>query len=250
MLLSPIGFGAFKIGRNQGVKYARNYDLPNDAAAKALLNAVLDMGINLIDTAPAYGLSEQRIGDALAHRRDEYILSSKVGERFEHGRSTYDFSAAAIRAGIEASLRRLRTDHLDLLFIHSSGDDLSILRRTDAVAALSRAKSAGQAGAIGFSGKTPEGALEALAWADALMVEHHLDDTSHAPVLVEAARQGVGVLVKKGLGAGRLAAADAIAFVLGNPAVTSLVIGSLSADHLRGNVEVARRLDAAAARLP
>ena len=67
--VSPIGFGAFKIGRNQGIKYASAYDLPDETAVAALLEGVLDLGINLIDTAPAYGLSEERIGRALGNDR-------------------------------------------------------------------------------------------------------------------------------------------------------------------------------------
>ena len=64
--LSPIGFGAFKIGRTEGAKYAEAYSLPSDAEATALVHAVLDLGITLIDTAPAYGVSEERVG---AYRR-------------------------------------------------------------------------------------------------------------------------------------------------------------------------------------
>src|SRR5579862_3678712 len=98
--ISPIGFGAFKIGRNQKVKYSAAYELPSDEQVAALLNGVLDLGINYIDTAPAYGTSEERIGRAIAGRRSEFVLATKVGETFEAGVSTYDFSAAAIRASV------------------------------------------------------------------------------------------------------------------------------------------------------
>src|SRR5687768_4809484 len=90
-LVSPIGFGAFKIGRNQGIKYPSGYALPDDVAVERLLNGVLDLGINLIDTAPAYGISEQRIGQFLSHRRNEFTLSTKVGETFEDGHSRYEY---------------------------------------------------------------------------------------------------------------------------------------------------------------
>ncbi len=126
LMTSPLGFGAFKIGRNQKVKYPQGYDLPDESAVARLLNGVLDLGILLIDTAPAYGFSEERIGAAVAHRRREFLLSTKVGETFENGISTYDFSGPAIRASVERSLRRLRTDVLDLVFLHSPGDDLGI----------------------------------------------------------------------------------------------------------------------------
>ncbi|TXT24440.1 MAG: aldo/keto reductase, partial [Planctomycetota bacterium] len=87
LLVSPLGFGAFKIGRNEKVKYPQPYDLPDDTAVERLLNGVLDAGINLIDTAPAYGISEERIGKFLSQRRGEFVLSTKVGERFTNGES-------------------------------------------------------------------------------------------------------------------------------------------------------------------
>lgn len=236
----PVGFGAFKIGRNQGVKYPRGYELPNEAEVAELLNGVLDLGINLIDTAPAYGFSEERIGAAVAHRREEFTLSTKVGETFEDGRSTYDFSAVAIRQSVERSLRRLKTDVVDLLFLHSNGDDLKLLQETDAVETLLSLKAAGSAKAIGLSGKTVDGARKALAWADVLMVEYHRDDISHAAVIGEAAAAGVGVIVKKGLAAGRIPAGEAITFLLSNPGIAGVVIGGLNRDHLRANVETAR----------
>ena len=81
--LSPIGFGAFKIGRNEKTKYSGDYSLPDQGAVNALINGIADLGINYIDTAPAYGLSEERLGVALAGRRDEFVISTKVGENFE-----------------------------------------------------------------------------------------------------------------------------------------------------------------------
>jgi aryl-alcohol dehydrogenase-like predicted oxidoreductase len=59
--VSPLGFGAFKIGRNQGIKYPSSYDLPDEKSVSRLLNELLDLGITYIDTAPAYGLSEDAL---------------------------------------------------------------------------------------------------------------------------------------------------------------------------------------------
>ncbi len=235
----PLGYGAFKIGRNEGAKYAAGYDLPDEAAVARLLNGVLDLGIDLIDTAPAYGTSEESIGRAIAHRRSEFVLSTKAGERFEGGRSTWDFSGPAIGRSVEESLRRLRTDAVDVLLLHSDGRDLEILQGTDAVAALRRLKERGLARRIGLSGKTPEGARSALAWADVLMVEYHPQDRSHEGVIAEAVARGVGVLVKKPLGSGRLAPAESLRFVLGNPGVCAGVVSSLSLDHVRENLAAA-----------
>ncbi|HKA91985.1 MAG TPA: aldo/keto reductase [Haliangiales bacterium] len=237
--VTPIGFGAFKIGRNQAVKYPAGYDLPDDAASATLLRGVVDAGIAYIDTAPAYGLSEERIGAALASRRSELVLSTKVGERFEAGRSTYDFSARAVRDSVERSCRLLRCDVLDVVFIHAHREDLGVLADTPAAATLAELKREGRVRAVGFSGKTVAAARRALELADVLMVEYHLNDRSHAEVIAEAGRRGVGVVVKKGLDSGRLPPADAIPFVLGTEGVSSLVIGGLSLAHVRDNLAYA-----------
>ena len=240
--LSPLGYGAFKIGRNVGTKYDRAYELPGPAAVTALLNGVLDLGINYIDTAPAYGLSEERIGQAISHRRGQFVLSTKVGEFFEGGVSRYDFSTDAVRKSVETSLRRLRTDVLDFVFIHADREDARIVEQTEVVPTLVSLRDAGLVRGIGLSGYTTEGFRAALPWADALMVAYHRDDASLAPVIDEAHRRDVSVIVKKGLASGRLPAAQALSFVLGNPAVSSVVVGSLSLDHLRENLRIAQEL--------
>lgn len=238
-MLTPIGFGSFKIGRNEGIKYPAGYELPTDDEVAALLNGVLDLGCNLIDTAPAYGISEERIGRAIAHRRSEFVLSTKVGETFEHGKSTYDYSESAVRASIDRSRQRLKSDFLDLVFIHSNGEDHRILTETAVVPVLQELKSRGVIGSIGLSGKTVAGAQLAMSWADALMVEYNLKDQSHAELITAAAAAKIAVLVKKGLGSGSFPADESIRFVLGHPGVTSLVIGGLSLNHFRNNWHVA-----------
>jgi aryl-alcohol dehydrogenase-like predicted oxidoreductase len=135
----------------------------------------------------------------------------------------------------------LQTGILDIVFLHSAGEDIALQQTTDAVATLRELKNQGLVRAIGLSGKTVEGAWMALDWADVLMVEYHLADRSHASVIAEAARRGVGVVVKKGLASGKLPATEAIGFVLGDSAVTSLVVGSLNLEHLRANVTLAAK---------
>lgn len=239
LAVPPLGFGAFKIGRNQGIKYPTGYELPDDAAVSRLLNGVLDLGCTLIDTAPAYGLSEERIGRAIGHRRSEFVLSTKVGETFMDGVSHYDFSRAGVEQSLQRSRDRLHTDVLDVVFIHSNGDDLAILHDTDIVSVLREWRDRGAIRAIGLSGKTVAGARAALSWADAMMVEYHLDDRSHAGVIAEAAALGIGVFVKKGLASGRLPPADAIRFIVETPGVTSLIVGGLNRDHFAANWQTA-----------
>lgn len=242
--ISPIGFGAFKIGRAEGIKYPTGYQLPEDAEVERLLNGVLDIGINLIDTAPAYGLSEERIGRYLSSRRREFILSTKVGETFEQGRSTYDFSTPAVTASIERSLSRLRTDVLDIVWVHAPRNDLEILETTEVVSVLTLMKRGGTIRAIGLSGHTERALRHAFDWADALMIEYHLQDRRHETLITDAARGGLVVVVKKALASGRLPADEAIRFALGHAGVSSVVVGSLNLQHLRANCDAARQVRA------
>lgn len=240
--IPALGFGAFKIGRNQGAKYPTPYDLPDEAAVSLLLNSILDLGCSLIDTAPAYGLSEVRIGRAIGHRRSEFVLSTKVGETFENGQSKFDFSSAAVRASLDRSLADLRTDVLDIVFIHSNGEDRQIIENTETVSILQEYRDRGVIRAIGLSGKTVEGATLALNWADVVMVEYHREDIRHSQLIKQATLASVGVFVKKGLSSGKLPPGDSIRFVLGNSDVTSLIVGGLNFDHFRDNWAVAEQV--------
>lgn len=238
--LSPVGFGAFKIGRNVGIKYERDYELPDMNAVRGLLNGVLDAGINYIDTAPAYGLSEERIGEAIGHRRAKFILSTKVGETFSDGVSRHDFSAAGVRASVEASLRRLRSDVLDLVFLHASRDDLHVVEKTDAVATLMHLRDSGLVRGIGLSGYTPAGLRASFAWASAIMVEYHPEFPAMAPIIAEAAAHNILVVVKKGLQSGRQPPSVALPWILSNPAVATVVVGSLDLSHIVEDLRIAR----------
>lgn len=238
--ISPIGYGAFKIGRNEGIKYGNAYALPDLEKTNALLNGILDLGVNFIDTAPAYGVSEERIGQCIGHRRGEYVLATKVGEQFANGTSRYDFSRVGMVTSIQESLRKLRTDAVDLLWLHSSHDDLGVLRETDAADVMVQAKRAGWAKCVGLSGYTAQGFHAAFPWCDAIMVTYHAEDTSMAEVMREAAAKEIAVIVKKGLASGKLPGSEAIRFVLSNQNVRSAVVASLSLEHVKENIAVAR----------
>jgi aryl-alcohol dehydrogenase-like predicted oxidoreductase len=235
LAVSPISFGAFKIGRNEKIKYEQGYALPSEDETSRLLNGVLDLGINLIDTAPAYGISEQRIGRHISSRRREFILSSKVGETFANGKSTYDFSARAVAESIERSLTRLKTSFVDFLFIHSDGREVE----AETIAAIQLARKQGKTRFIGLSGKTIDSARAALKWADAMMIEYHPRDRSHEVVIEEAGKSGVAIFVKKPLASGQIPAREAIPFILKNSHVGTLVIGGLNLEHIKQNLQLA-----------
>ena len=116
--VTVLGYGAMELRGG-----SRGRDIP-DEQAERVLNAVLDAGINLIDTSPDYGRSEELIGRFIAHRRDEYFLATKCGclvavEPIAGG-PRHVYTRENIRAAIEQSLRRMKTDRLDLVQFHGS----------------------------------------------------------------------------------------------------------------------------------
>jgi len=239
LVVSPIGLGTTKIGRNTDVQYAKRFALPSDEQVRELLETSLRLGVNLIDTAPAYGESERRLGPFVEANRDRLVLCTKCGERYGNGRSTYDFSAPAIVASVEESLRRLKTDHMDILLLHSNGRDVEILTQTDALEALMRLKKSGKARAVGISAKTEAGILEASRTLDVAMAPFSQKEPALAGALTKAHKAGLGVLAIKGLFSGHLQARPAIEFVLGQPFIDALILGTVNQAHLREAVTVA-----------
>ncbi|MBC7833678.1 MAG: aldo/keto reductase [Phycisphaerales bacterium] len=262
LVVSPIGLGTVKLGRNLGVKYpgGEGYPLPSDHGAAELLRTAADLGVNLIDTAPAYGTSEERLGRLLGRggvpARNEWVIVTKAGEEFEGGVSRFDFSRAAVRASVERSLRRLGTEIVDAVLLHSDGRDEWVIKESGAAEELARLKETGLVRAIGISTKTASGGVLAAACGvfDLVMLTYNLHERGDLPAIKLAAERGVGVLVKKALASGHLALSgaaeqhqtservvrDAMRFVLITPGVGSVVVGTTNPAHLRQNVEAAR----------
>jgi len=244
--VTPVGFGTFKLGRNEEIKYPDGYDLPSDEEASQVLNGVLDLGVNILDTAPAYGCSEERIGNILSKRRSEFVLCTKAGEQWAEGGSHYDFSPSAVRASLEGSLERLQVDHVDILLIHSDGRDLEHQADGLLPGLLQALRDEGKAGLIGFSGKTPEGITAAIDWSDVVMLEYNYQEQDMEESIRRAADHGVGVLIKKGLGSGHLDGARALEFLLRDApvkdAIGSIIIGSRSLERMARNVALADEL--------
>jgi aryl-alcohol dehydrogenase-like predicted oxidoreductase len=230
--------GTVKLGRNTQVKYPTAFDLPTDAEVEALLQHALDLGVRLLDTAPAYGSSELRLAPWLKRHRDDVVLCTKAGERYVDGASHYDFSREALTRSAEASLRRLGVERLDILLLHSNGDDQWILQRTDAVDTLHRLRDAGKVGAVGISAKTEAGVRGAIGALDVVMAPLSLQHPALGSALADAHAAGLGVLAIKCLASGHAAvdgqdrAERALRFVGEHAGVDCAVVGTLRHEHL------------------
>ena len=236
--ISPIGLGTVKFGRNTGVKYPSPFNLPDDSQLDALVQTAKELGINFLDTAPAYGVSETRIGETIEGDRKNWVISTKVGEQYENGESRFDFSAEATRRSVEHSLRCLKTDYLDIVLIHLDDEDEITLRHSDVVGELVKLKEMGMIRSIGASTKTVAGGLLALDLTDLVMVTYNPQDISQSTVVERAHELGKGVIVKKALASGHASnVRENLKFVLANRSVCSAIIGTINPQHLRQNVE-------------
>ncbi|HSX86146.1 MAG TPA: aldo/keto reductase [Cellvibrio sp.] len=245
--VSPLGLGTVKLGRNQKVNYPSAFDLPEDDQVKRLLDLAWELGINLLDTAPAYGTSEERLGKLMADSRHDWVISTKVGEEFADGESYFDFTPAQVRLSIERSLRRLRRDYIDMVLVHSDGNDSAIIERYEIFDVLTELKRAGWLRAFGMSTKTLEGGLLTAQHADLVMVTYNLNHRTEEAVIDECLRLNKGVMVKKALASGHLCNDDAtddpvqtsMNFVFHHPGVSSAIVGTINPQHLRDNVSKA-----------
>ncbi len=179
-----LGFGAGEIGDGS----------LSESNVEYLLNQILDVGINLIDTARAYGLSEERIGRHLSRRRHEFVLATKVGYGI-HGQE--DWTYECVRTGIDEALRIMRTDFIDIVHLHSCPIDT--LKNGEPLRALQEAVHDGKVRVPGYSGEK-----EALEWAVESghfgSVEHSInicDQRSLETSLRREADKGLGIIAKR-----------------------------------------------------
>jgi aryl-alcohol dehydrogenase-like predicted oxidoreductase len=240
--VSPLGLGTVKIGRNEQVKYPQGFEIPGDSQVSELLALAWDLGINFIDTAPAYGTSEQRLGQLLPNRED-WVIMTKVGEIFENGQSRFDFSAQYTRQSVERSLKTLKRDMVDIVLVHSDGNDMDIINDGAALETLDRMKQQGLIRAYGMSTKTVAGGLWIVEHTDVVMATYNLETDEELPVIELAQQLNKGVVIKKGLQSGHAGNVEqAFRHVLTQPGVSSMIVGTINPDHLRSNVETCRRV--------
>ena len=271
-----LGYGAMELrGQPHGPVIA-------DEDAGRLLNEVLDGGINLIDTSIDYGRSEELIGRYLGHRRGEFFLASKCGcllgppppdarPPFPH-----DYSAANVRAGIEQSLRRLGTDHLDLVQVHMSPSrDQMAAEQT--IETLMAVREEGKTRFLGMSGILPNLPDHiAMGVFDVFQIPYSVVQREHEDLITAAAQAGAGTLIRGGAARGGPAGGKnwaqgplglppgegqrrwdsaslddliggmprhefVLRFTLSHPDLSSTIVGTSNPEHLRANLAIAAK---------
>jgi len=252
--VTTLGFGAMHL----------NDERVSEDYAGRLLNEVLDTGINLIDTARGYGLSEERIGRHLAHRRSEFVLSTKVG----YGIPGFaDWTYDCIVAGVDAALGRMRCDVLDIVHLHSC--PLHVLEQGDVVRALEDCQRAGKLRVVAYSGDNAElrWAVDSGRFGSVQTSVSICDQANLVQHVATAETRGVGVIAKRPLAGAiwrfserpgdfaegqywdRLHAmaidpqghdwnALALRFAAHASGVTSAIVGTNKLENLQRNVEI------------
>jgi len=199
--VTQLGFGSMGI-RGPNTWGVRVVDEPS---AEAILNAVLDAGINFIDTAPDYGIAEQRIGRYIGHRRSEYFLATKCGctpiQHGDHLEIKHEFTKDVVGRNIADSLSRLQTDHLDLLQFH--GGNADTLQRAGLIDTLIDYREQGVIKLIGASSSLPHlPGLINLGVFDAFQIPYSCLAPQHREWITKAAESGAGIIIRGGIAHG------------------------------------------------
>jgi aryl-alcohol dehydrogenase-like predicted oxidoreductase len=201
--VTKLGYGAMEL--RGGDRARRDVDA---GTAGEILNAVLDVGINFIDTSPDYGVSEELIGEHISGRRDEYFLASKCGCPVNQPppapgeRPAHVFTPENIRAAVEQSLRRMRTDHLDLVQFHIS-PSRDTLEENGAVDALVELRDEGKTRFVGMSGTLPNLVDHIdMGVFDAFQIPYSALEREHEDAIRDAAVAGSGTIIRGGVARG------------------------------------------------
>ena len=262
LLVTQLGYGSMGLRgpRTWGVRVV------SDSEADVFLNAVLDAGINFIDTAPDYGVSEERIGQFIASRRSEYILATKCGcdyqQHDDHLEVIHTWTRDVLLRNLETSLERMQTDYIDLMQYH--GGDAETIKCAGLVETLMEFKSQGLIRFIGSSNSIPnlQGMIE-LDVFDTFQIPYSCLAPSHHDLITAAADTGAGIIIRGGIAHGgpdaeiqRPALNDAwtaaglddllseemnraeliLRYTLSHPHCHTTIVGTCNHDHLAENV--------------
>ena len=233
--------------------------------AESILNAVLDAGINFIDTSNDYGRSEELIGKYISHRRSEFYVATKCG--CVPGGGPHVWTRENLFRGLNESLERMKTDYVDVMQLH--GGSVEDIQREGVVDTLQEMRQQGKVRWIGTSTALPH-LPTYLGWGvfDEFQIPYSALQRDHEDWITEAAKAGIGTVIRGGVaqgepGAGRGSAerwgkfeeagldelreegesrsAFILRYTLAHPHVHTTIVGTLNPDHLRENLETARR---------
>jgi aryl-alcohol dehydrogenase-like predicted oxidoreductase len=264
--VTRLGYGAMEI------RHTTKGRTVTEDQAKAVLVAVLDAGVNYIDTSIDYGMSEHFIGKYLSGRRDEFYLASKCGCAVVPdavARKEHVFTRENIVAGVEQSLARMKTDYLDLVQFHISPSK-ELLDENDAIETLCKLQKEGKIRFLGSSSTLPniEDHIE-MGVFDVFQIPYSALQREHEEVITKAADAGSGTVIRGGVAKGEPSesgvkrseswaifheaglddlreesesrTAFMLRFTLSHPKMHTTIVGTQNLDHLRENVEAARK---------
>jgi aryl-alcohol dehydrogenase-like predicted oxidoreductase len=267
MAVTQLGYGSMGLRgpRTWGVRVV------GEAEAEAVLNRVLDAGINFIDTSPDYGISEERIGRYLSSRRREYFLATKCGcvytQQADHLQIEHVWKREVVERNLETSLQRLRTDYVDVLQFH--GGDAETLQRGGLIELVEQFRQRGLVRFVGVSSSLPAlaGMIE-LGVFDTFQIPYSCLAPEHDDWITRAAETGAGIILRGGIAHGgpdaeiqrpalndvwRRAKLDEILpegmsraelilrCTLSHPHCHTTIVGTCSAEHLAENMTAAER---------
>jgi aryl-alcohol dehydrogenase-like predicted oxidoreductase len=261
--VTMLGYGSMEL---RGAPRARD---TSDSQAETILNAVLDAGINFIDTSVDYGVSEERIGKYIGKRRAEFYLASKCGclvgappaPLGESGSHVY--TRENITAGVEQSLARMKTDYLDVVQFHIS-PSRRVLEENGAIDALLELKQAGKVRFIGMSGTFPHLTDHiAMGVFDVFQIPYSAVEREHEAAITAAGQAGAGIIIRGGAAKGapsdekrpglqsqrwRQANLDdlldgmspmefVLRFTFSHPEFDTTIVGTINPAHLQANID-------------
>lgn len=220
--ISRLGFGGIPIQRIDA------------EGTKALIHKLVDSGVNYIDTARAYTVSEEYLGYALEGVREKFILATKSMARTKE----------AMAKDVETSLQKLRTDYIDLYQIHNpSAKDLEqVLAPGGALEALQEAKAQGKIGHIGITLHSVDLFRRAVEfnWVETIMFPYNIVETQGQELIAKCAQKGIGFICMKPLAGGAIDDAQtALRFVVSDPNVTVVIPGMATPEELEQNLKAA-----------
>lgn len=269
--VSQLGIGLSEIGSEMSIN--------DDKKASELLNFSLDNGINFLDTASCYGVSEELIGKTVSHRRNEYFIASKAGHA-NGNLNGNDWSYETIKDSIDRSLQRLKIEYLDLIQLHSC--DINTLKNGESITAVQDAQKEGKARFIGYSGDNDDAhwAVNSKIFSTLQtsfnLVEQHARTTG---LLEKAKKNNMGVIIKRPIAGGswnratsknseqKIRAYDdpylqramamralggiknesengiltSMGYTIQNPNVDVIIIGTTNINHLRNNLHMVEK---------